>query len=109
MRIKGQCGDWYTRNEIDYVDVAEAKDWRSELAVLVHELIEMEMCHHAGISEADVDFWDKICSASDPGSNRYSPYHKEHMACKEIEKLVCKKLGISWKKHLDNLKRSVRG
>lgn len=48
--VDGQ-GRWHIR-------VSELGDWRYELLVTVHELVEMALCEHKGITQQEIDAFD---------------------------------------------------
>ncbi len=61
------CGDWRVQgldsasrfHQYFRIDVSELKDWRFEALVAIHEMVEMLLCRHRGISEEEVTAWDK--------------------------------------------------
>jgi len=57
----GECGDWFYDKEDDTLTifVSRMEDWRSELAVAIHELFESAACLAADIDQTDVDAFDK--------------------------------------------------
>jgi hypothetical protein len=73
----------------------------SELALLVHELIEWRLTQKAGISEPEIARFDIESGLDDPGASRKAPYHKQHVPAERIERRVLKELGVSWKDHIE--------
>ena len=67
-----------------------------EFIVAVHELIEMWLTKKRGIQEPDITKFDIESGLDDPGESKDAPYHKEHMFAVEVEKILCKELGISY-------------
>lgn len=72
-------------------------DWRHSALVLVHELVEMILTRHHGVSWKAVDKWDFAHPDSDdPGRLPGCPYGKEHLAAERIEKILALLLGVKW-------------
>jgi hypothetical protein len=83
---------------------------RSELAVLIHELVEAFLVKEHGINPKAIDKWDMVDVfkvdpkwSKDPGMSKKSPYHREHMTALYVEKAFCFAVGLSWKKHNETL------
>lgn len=89
-----QHGEWFftiSKMEADY-----------EFMVLVHEIIEWYLTQKRGIKLKDIDYFDmkgEGKDSADPGSMKSAPYYKEHMFSMKIEKMLCKELGLDWKKY----------
>jgi hypothetical protein len=93
-----------------FVDVARLGDWRSEVALLVHGLIEKCLCDEAGITPEEVDAWDRLYNdLEEPGDHKEAPYHKQHKLAMKIEKHIIKTLGLSWKEHNKNIDKIFEG
>jgi len=100
MRIPGQIGDWYERDNIIYITVASEMDAKSAYAVAVHELFEKLKCDEDGVTEKQVDKWDTDHQDSDEecGDMKGCPYGKQHKLATKLEKLWLKVAGgMSWK------------
>lgn len=84
------------------------KNWRYSYLVLIHELVEMGLTKHRGISWKAIDKFDMDNpELDDPGSCPRAPYHKEHIAAEKVEKMMAEWLGINWgnyQKTFDSLK-----
>jgi hypothetical protein len=101
-------GDWQFReDETLVIRVSDLGDWRMELAIAIHELIETYLCKEAGVTEEMVDDFDlawvdsrKPGDTSEPGDDPRAPYHKQHVAATRVERLVCLVLGVSWRKYI---------
>jgi hypothetical protein len=79
------------------VTVSEMNDWRYELLVGVHELIEAALCKQRGISGEAVDAFDKgFAKAGEPGDDPACPYRREHFFATSIEWLLAAELGVDW-------------
>jgi hypothetical protein len=76
-------------------------DWRYEVGVAIHELVEATACKHAGVSEQAVTAWDTGPGKDldDPGDDPRSPYHKQHVFAEKIERQVMDELGVDWARY----------
>lgn len=92
------AGDWITDGEGGMIiQVADLGDWRMNLLVALHELVEASLCDVRGIAEPDVRAFDEAHpDADDPGSLDDAPYHKEHVFAEAVEKWVSTELGVDW-------------
>ena len=98
-------GDWRETNEGETwkIDVSMMSDWRYGYLVAMHELIEMALCKHRGISEQavtdfDLDFEAKRPDGCDdePGGAQDAPYREEHLFAEAIERRLAAELGVDW-------------
>lgn len=97
-------GDYTVDGDEVSVFISEVGDWRSEMLVAVHELIEVLLVLHKGIAVSDIDDFDiSHPELEDPGLDSRAPYHKEHMFATAVEMLMCPKLGLEWNDHNDLL------
>ena len=90
------------------VEVADTHNLDYNFLIGLHELVEYYLCNKRGIKDKKITGFDIAhLDAEDPGRLKEAPYHKEHMFAEKIEKLMCKELGIPWKKYynesFDNL------
>ena len=109
-------GDWYFHNGIMKINVSATGDWRMEMLVAVHELVEALVCTSRGITQHQVDAWDGAFEAArgnarpttgEPGDDPKAPYRREHRFAEKVERLLAKELGVDWRKYgktLDKLK-----
>lgn len=100
-------GDYYEHpiNGTKMIRVSELRDWRMNLLVAIHELVESALCDHRGIAEPDVMAFDMANpEADDPGALSDAPYHREHMFSEAIERLVADQLGVSWVQYEQKVK-----
>jgi len=105
----GEVGDWFYDAHEDkmIVFVNQMVDWRSELAVAIHEIYESVSCLANDIDQTDVDAFDKqfhreMTDGSEAGDSKDAPYFFEHKGATFVEKEVCSQSGISWKDHEKN-------
>lgn len=105
-------GDWIvdpTPNGLDvHIRVSTLSDWRRELLVAVHELIEISLLAAWKPDPIDqiqkaVDDFDKAYEdnrpegdLSEPGDDPAAPYQKEHFFATNIERLLAQALGQDW-------------
>lgn len=87
---------WDDADGTKQIRVSDLGDWRMNLLVALHELIELSLCDQRGISEPDVKAWDEDHPDKDPGALPDAPYHREHMFAEAVERLVGGELGVSW-------------
>ena len=94
-------GDWY------YDNVGDAFIWVScdepnlptenhMFLIALHELVEMWLCRHRGISQEKVDAFDMANEKCEyeVGDLSGSPYRKEHRFAMLIEHLMAHELGM---------------
>ena len=104
----GECGDWFFDAESDEltVFVNRMEDWRSEIAVAVHEAVEAIAFLAKDGDQTDIDYFDKnfykTHDEGEAGDSKDAPYFEEHIAATFVEKEICSQLKLDWKKHEDN-------
>jgi hypothetical protein len=103
-------GDYYRIRETNHIYVSEMKDWRYELLVAVHELIEQALCEHRGIPEELITKFDQDFESnreefdtSEPGDSPGAPYRKEHFFATSVERLLASELGVDWKDYEETI------
>ena len=68
---------------------------KAGIAVGIHETIEMALCLARGITEPSVSDFDKShLQSTQPGDESDAPYRKEHEFATDIERLICRELGV---------------
>lgn len=106
------CGDYIYDAEDDTLTIFVSRmgDWRSELAVAVHEAVEAVACLAADINQMDIDLFDMeyekkrtADDVSEPGDSHDAPYFTQHVAATFVEREVCARLSLDWKKHEENV------
>ena len=79
------------------IKVSDLGDYKYNLLVAIHELVEAILCHRDGISQELVDEWDKQHpSMEEPGDHPSAPYHKQHNKAMAIERMACELLDLDW-------------
>jgi hypothetical protein len=86
------------------------RDFYGSLCIAVHELIEVILCSRRGITQEQVDKFDKDFESkrqegntNEPGDDPAAPYRKEHFFATSIERLLAAELGIDWKEYEDKI------
>ena len=103
-----EVGDWFYDKEDDAMTifVSRMDDWKSELAVAIHELFESVACIAASVDQTDVDAFDKMFHESalkgEAGDCVDAPYRTQHQGATEVERTACQKLELDWTKHEGN-------
>jgi hypothetical protein len=92
--------------------ISAMPDWRSEAAVLIHELVEYLLVKRARIKLEDIDFFDIdfesrrgidfMDTGQEAGDDPAAPYFKQHQFATIIERLFVRELGLTWQEHEDN-------
>lgn len=101
-------GDWqFDANEDLTITVSKLSDWRREALIAVHELVEVLLCKHAGITQETVDKFDMSWipkgEEEEAGDDPKAPYVKQHCIATGIERMLAAELGVSWKDYEDEL------
>ena len=90
-------GDWFEQDGVLQVKVSSLGDWRYEILVALHEVIEQSLCRQEGVTEAQVDEFDLAhLDADDPGSHPEAPYRTQHEFATAVEMLIAQRLGVDW-------------
>lgn len=106
-------GDWYSDKATGrvYILVSEMGNWRYELLVAVHELVEAFLCLQDGVTEESVDEFDKVYTNPDeePGDSPNAPYQKQHCLATGIERILAACLGVKWSEYENAIERLSPG
>lgn len=99
-----------------YITVSDMGNWRYEMLVGLHELIEALLCKHAGVDEAAVTAFDvefetaresitnnafefrdrMVTEPTEPGDQTDAPYHSQHQFASTIERVTASMLKVNW-------------
>jgi hypothetical protein len=101
------CGDWTLADGALTIRVSKMGNWRYEMAVAVHEVVEALLCMNDGVSQKDVDAFDMAYEANrrpyaamdyvaEPGDDPTAPYHRQHCFATAVEMLLIGALGVPW-------------
>ena len=104
-------GDWYYDDEGTLqIKVSGLSDWRREMLVAVHELVEVLTCKQDGVTQKVVDDFDNEFEANrapdnedEPGDEPNAPYVKQHCLATGIERILAQQWGVSWKEYEQEL------
>lgn len=104
-------GDWWFTPTGDLeIRVSQLTDWRKEVLVAVHELVEVVLCKHQGVSQEAVDHFDQEFEAKrldgnedEPGDDKEAPYRSQHCFAMGVERLLATGLGVGWKEYEEEL------
>ena len=107
-------GDWYYDpvSATLVIKVSHMQDRRHMLLVALHELIEVILCEHRGITQQMVDKFDTQFEEyrhpdnfDEPGDDTQAPYKREHCFATGIERLLASELQVDWKTYEQELDR----
>ena len=101
------CGDWYELKDGTWViTVSEMGDWRYELLIALHEIVEYSLCKVRKITDREVTRFDKQFERErlagkqpahvEPGDDPRCPCVAEHFFATNIERLLAAELGVKW-------------
>ncbi len=78
-----------------------------EFLLLLHELVEYELCRKRGITDREIVAFDRKFERerkkglhpanAEPGNSRKAPYRHEHRFAMRVERMMAKQLGVDWK------------
>jgi hypothetical protein len=91
------------------IRVSKMKDWRHEILIIVHELVECVLCKYFNIRETDITAFDENYESErkegfhstedEPGNDPASPYRTEHFFAESVERLVAVALRVDWEQY----------
>jgi len=99
------CGDyWVDENGVQQVRVSELSDWRYEVLIAVHEIVELSLARNRNIDEGEITKFDINFEAAkargecsgEAGDHVHAPYRKEHFFATNVERLFAAELGVNW-------------
>lgn len=109
-----QTGDWSYSDYSITAFVSEKCCPESQLAILIHELVEAYLCKRDAIKESEVCDFDEMFEkerksglhkeTEEPGDDPRAPYREQHMAATHVERAVCAALDILWVSHEQEIK-----
>lgn len=105
------AGDWrFDSNGDLLIRVSQLSDWRREALIAVHELVEVLICKHKGVTTEEVDKFDMAFEKNraednddEPGDDPKAPYVHQHCIATGVERILAAELGVSWKEYEDEL------
>lgn len=100
-------GDWiYTPlpDNTLIVRVSDLNNWRYEMLIAIHELVEAALCSHANINQDMVDAFDFNYKGDlEPGDDPKAPYVGPHCIATGVERIIAASMGITWSKYESTL------
>ena len=100
------CGDWFERDGVLHIRASEEVGEDHAFLIALHELIEWKLCQKNGISERDVDLFDKGYEAarkainpednSEPGESPDAPYSNQHAFATAMEEKMASEMKVLW-------------
>jgi hypothetical protein len=114
------CGDWTGEwgpkadQKTLRIRVSRLGSPREMFLIAIHELVEALLCEAAGVTEDEVDEWDRgyperpdyADSPLEPGDHRVAPYNRQHRIATGIEVLLAAEMDVDWteyERHLNAL------
>jgi hypothetical protein len=100
-------GDWfYDEDGTLRIKVSQLSDWRREMLVAIHELVEVLSCKHDGVTQAEVDKFDMEYekarhpdNVDEPGDDVAAPYKFQHCLATGIERILAQDWGVTWSEY----------
>lgn len=104
-------GDWFYNDQGELIiRVSNLSDWRREMLVAIHELVEVLTCKHSGIPQEVVDSFDMEYEKNraedndlEPGDDPSAPYVNQHCLATGIERILAQQWGVKWSEYEDEL------
>lgn len=104
------AADWKFRHgKLAEILVSETKNRKYNSLLALHEFIEAILCEHKGITQREVDDFDKNFEKEraaglhmgyvEPGNHPKAPYWAEHQFASLVEEMVAKRIGVDWNKY----------
>ncbi len=98
---------WEDPDGTEQVRVSRMIDWRYEILVAVHEVVEWALTRERGIREEDISAFDveyerlreRELVKGEPGDNPKAPYRREHFFATNLERLFAAELGVEWQEY----------
>ena len=102
--------DWWTdeNGEVQVRVASELNDWRQEFILAMHETAEIGMCKYLGITQEQVDDFDKHFQQTHDmdlfaGDEPDAPYKIPHTFATAIERILAGVMNVDWNPYDDNL------
>jgi hypothetical protein len=92
-------GDWFYADHFSLtIQVADTGNWKYNILVAIHELIEVVLCRDAGVTEKQVDKFDLAHQDDeDPGTHPKAPYGVQHLTAMGVEMIIAACMGVKWR------------
>ena len=97
------AGDWRGPSDNIVITVSRMGNWRYEMLVAIHELVECVLCLNDGVSEQEVTDFDikfeenrESGDDSEPGDSPKAPYKRQHFIATTVERILAEALKVDW-------------
>lgn len=97
---------WDDPDGTQHVRVSDMKNQTYEMLVVIHELIEKELCRMRGIPHEVITAFDILYEEErkqgvhgkndEPGADSRAPYYKEHMLATKLEMELAQEMNVDW-------------
>lgn len=109
LRTYPDVGDWFLNGDQTPAMVCAADTGHdlSNLAILLHEFVEAIWCSRNGVTEQEVNDFDREWfernpdSDDEPGHDTHAPYHIGHLIAERFEREFLLQFGRMWSHHVD--------
>ena len=94
-------GDWWVDEAGTWqIRVSEMGNEKAAFLVGIHELVEMATCLSDGITQEEVDKFDRhYAGEGEPGDDMDAPYWKQHQLATNVERSVASWLQVDWNEY----------
>lgn len=95
-------GDWVWSDDGESLTlrVSRTGDWRQDMCIAYHELLEALECKYRGITAEQVDAfdgpWKEHDGLEEPGDDPQAPYYDAHQHAMVAEYHIANCLGVHW-------------
>lgn len=97
------CGDYFDLGDKLQICVSSMENSDYEFLVAIHEMIEWYLSQKNGITNEQIDEFDKkfedtreTNKVDEPGNDKRAPYYLDHQAATSIEMIVALLLKVDW-------------
>ncbi len=107
--------DWFWDAAGDLqVRVSPLSDWRYEVLLQIHELVEAVLCSHDGVPQSAVDAFDIEYDKThtfdvNAGDDPACPYLKQHCVATAVERILAAHMGVCWETYDKELAKTYPG
>lgn len=94
-------GDWWVDQAGTWqIRVSEMGNEKAAFLVGIHELVEMATCLSDGVTQEEVDKFDRhYAGEGEPGDDMDAPYWKQHQLATTVERQAAQWLQVDWNEY----------
>lgn len=96
-------GDWTVDGRDWIITVSDTGNWKANVLIALHELVEMTLCFDRGITAQQVDNfdlkWISHNGIAEPGNDPQCPYEEQHRRASMIEGYVRQWLNLDLREY----------